>query len=72
VPREENFLDDELSKVLILSDWMVTRAKFWQLEERWGNHTVDLFASGDKNKCERFYSLHWYRGSAGCDALAFD
>jgi len=33
---------------------------------------VDLFASSENNQCERFYSLQWCRGSAGCDAFAFD
>ncbi len=32
---------------------------------------MDFFASGDNNQCERFYSLHWCHGSAGCDAFAF-
>ncbi len=72
MPREETALADELSKLLIPSNWMVGRAKFGQLEERWGYHTVDLFTSGKNNQCEWFYSLHWCRGSAGCDAFAFD
>ena len=70
VPREENAPVDELSKLLIPSDWMVGPAKFRKLEERWGSHTVDLFASGENNHCERFYSLHWCLGHAGCDAFA--
>ena len=72
VPREDISLADELSKLLNPIDWMVGRAKFWLLEERWGSNTVDLFASGDNNQCERFYSLHWCRESAGRDAFAFD
>ncbi len=71
MPREENAMADELSKLLIPSDWMVGRAKFRQLEERWVSHTWDLFASRENNQCERFYSLHWCRGSAGCDGFAF-
>ena len=71
VPRKENAMADELSKLLIPSDWMVGRAEFRQLEDRWGSHTVDLFASGENNQCERFYSRRGCRGSAGCDAFAF-
>jgi len=49
VPREENALADELSKLLIPRDWMVGRATFGRLEERWGSHTMDLFASSENN-----------------------
>ena len=72
VPREENALADELFKLLIPSDFMVDRAIFGRLKERWGSHIVDLFASSENNQCDRLYSLHWCRGSAGCDAFAFD
>ncbi len=34
-------------------------------------HLADLFASNVNNQCERFYSLHWCRGSAGVNAFAF-
>ena len=40
---------DELSKLLIPSDWMVGRAIYRQMEELWGSHTMDLFASGENN-----------------------
>ncbi len=72
MPRKDNALVDVLSKLLIRSDWMVGRAKFRQQEKRWGRNTVDFFVSGDNNQCERFYSLHWCRWSAGCDAFAFN
>ena len=72
VPREDTALADGLSKLLIPRDWMVGRAAFKRLEERWGSHTMDLFVSSENNQCDRFYSMHWCRGSAGCDALAFD
>jgi hypothetical protein len=70
VPREENALADELSKLIVPDDWMLRRELYQQLEERWGPHLVDLFASGGNNQCERFYSLHWCRGSAGVNAFA--
>ncbi len=55
VPREENTLADELSKLLIPVDSMLSRAYFRKLEERFGPHTVDMFASGANNQCEKFY-----------------
>ena len=72
VPREEYILADELSKMLIPDDYMLCRLVFCMLEERWGRHTVDLFASGANNQCVRFYSLHWCRGTAGVNAFAID
>ena len=72
VPREENTLVDELSKLLIPDDLMLSRTYFRKLEERFGPHRVDLFASGANNHCEMFYSLHWCRGTAGVNAFAFN
>ena len=71
VPRELNTLADDLSKLIIPDDWMLQRTLFQQLEQRWGRHLVDLFASNANNQCERFYSLHWCRGTAGVNAFAF-
>ncbi len=51
---------------------MSSRAFFRKLKERFGPHTVDLFASGANNQCEKFYSLHWCRGTAGVNAFAFN
>ena len=73
-PREENEMADELSKeskLIIPDDGMLSRTFFRQLELRFGTHTVDLFSSGTNNQCERFYSLHWCRGTAGVNAFAF-
>ncbi len=58
VPREENSLADELSKLIIPDDWMLQRELFQQLEQRWGPHLADLFASNANNQCAVFYSLH--------------
>ncbi len=57
VPRELNSLADELSKFIISSDWMLSRRVFRQVEERWGSHSVDLFASDVNFQCARFYSF---------------
>ncbi len=45
VPREENSFADEISKMLIPEDWMLSRSWFQSLDYKWGPHTVDLFAS---------------------------
>ncbi len=51
---------------------MLSRAFFRKLEERFGPHTVDLFVSGANSQCEKFYSLHRCRGTAGVNAVAFN
>ncbi len=55
VPREENTLVDELSKLLIPDDFSLSRKYFRQLEDRFGPHSIDLFSSNEKNLCDRFY-----------------
>jgi hypothetical protein len=72
VPREENTLADELSKLLIPDDFSLSRKYFRQLEDRFGPHSIDLFSSNENNLCDRFYSLHWCRGSGGVQAFAYD
>jgi len=71
VPREENAFADELSKLLIPGDWRLAPKLFSLLEARWGPHSVDLLASSDNTQCEKFYSLHWCRGTAGVNACSF-
>ena len=72
VPREENSLADDISKLLIPDDWMLSKKYFQLLDRRWGPHTCDLFASQANNQCAKFYSLHWCRGSAGVNAFGYD
>jgi len=45
VPREENTLADELSKLLIPDDSMSSYAYFRKREKRFGPHMVDIFVS---------------------------
>jgi hypothetical protein len=72
VPREQNTLADELSKLLIPEDFSLGKKTFSQLEGRWGVHSIDLFASNANNLCGRFYSLHWCRGTGGVNAFAYN
>ena len=43
VLREENAFADDISKMLIPEDFMLSNEFFLLLGERWGSHTVDLF-----------------------------
>jgi len=69
VPREENAFADDISKMLILEDSMLSRGFFHLMDVRWGPHTVDLFSSGASDQCNKFYALHWCKRDAGIDAL---
>ncbi len=60
-----------MSKLLIPDDWKLAPKFFNLLEARWSPRTVDLFASSDNAKCEKFYSLHWCRGKAKLNAFGF-
>ncbi len=72
VPREENALADELSKLIIPDDAMLSQTFFQRVELRFWTHTVDLFSSGTNNQCDRFYSMRWCRGTVGVIACSFD
>ena len=72
VPREENAYADDISKMLIPEDYMLSRSVFGMLDRRWGPHTVDLFASNANNMCAKFFSLHWCRGSSGINAFGHE
>ena len=72
VPREQNTLTDELSKLHISEDYSLSMTVFLQLEDRWGCHSGDLFAANTNNLFGRFYSLHWCRGTGGVNAFAYN
>ena len=69
IPRELNRQADFLSKIGDCDDWQITGELFRVLEERWGPHTIDCFASFENAKTRRFYSRFWNPGSLGMDAF---
>jgi len=72
VPREENQAADDISKMALADDWRINPVYFRWLDERWGPHSCDLFASSSSKQCERFYSKHWCPGTAGINSFAYD
>ena len=56
VPRELNEYADYLSKIVDHDDWVTTSIFFKYLEEKWGPHTIDRFASSSNTKLKRFNS----------------
>jgi len=69
VPREEIAFADDISKMLIPEDSLLARRFFGLLDERWGPHNVDFFASGANNQCVKFYALQWCKRAAGINAF---
>ena len=72
VPRENNTLADDISKLLVPNDYSISSHYFAKLDVKWGPHTCDTFSSNENNQCQKFYSLHWCRGTSGVNGFVFD
>jgi hypothetical protein len=74
VSRNNHFLlkADAISKGIDTDSWEITGDNIAHLSALFGPFTVDLFATKQNAKCERFYSRSWEEGSAGVDAFAWD
>ena len=71
-PRDLNQAADAISKMALPNDWQLHPRYFRWLDQRWGPHSCDLFASSTSAQCARFFSLHWCPGTGGVDAFAYD
>ena len=71
LPRGQNQVADDISKIIDYDDWQITFDFFRFIEESWGKHDVDWFASYGNHKTERFYAKYYTPGCEGVDALAF-
>lgn len=69
VPRSQNVIADYISKMIDWEDWGVTKEFFDFLDQMWGPHTVDRFASKLNTKLTRYNSLFWNVGSEAIDAF---
>ncbi len=72
VPRSENERADNLSRILDQDDWAVSDYMFSFLDNLWGPHTVDRFASYYNNKTPRFNSRYWNPGCEAIDTFTVD
>ena len=70
VPREKNQEADSLSRKGDNDDWGMQWWVFKMLDEKWGPHTYDRFASSYNRKCDKFSSKFWCAGCSGVDALS--
>ena len=69
IPRELNERSDYLSRCRDSDDWSVQEWVFKYLDEKWGPHTIDRFASFYNTQCTRFNSRWWVPGTLAVDAL---
>ena len=72
VPRKNNETADYLSRIVDYDDWSLSQSTFKELDEHWGPHTVDRFASYYNTKLPRFNSRFWNPGSEAVDAFTCD
>ena len=67
---EKNQEADSLSRKGDNDDWGMQWWVFKMLDEKWGPHTYDRFASSYNRKCDKFSSKFWCAGCSGVDALS--
>ena len=72
IPRDLNTHADELSKAPDADDWQLNPRLFARLDQLWGPHEVDTFASACNCLLPTFWSRYPTPGCAGTDAFAQD
>ena len=61
ISREQNTQADYLSRILDIDDWAISTEFFQFIDELWGPHSVDRFAS-----------IYWNPGSLGMNSFNSD
>ena len=69
VPREDNEVADYFSCIVDYDDWNLSHNTFRDLDDIWGPHTVDKFASHYNTQLPRFNSRFRNPGSEAVDAF---
>ena len=72
VPREKNQLADYFSRIIDEEDWYINPEVYKGLDEKWGLHTVERFATCYNAQVDRFNSRHACPGSEAVDAFTVD
>ena len=72
IPREENKLADYVSRIVDCDDWSLDYTIFKQLDNRWGLHTINRFASHYNTQLPRFNSRFWNPGTEAVDGFTCD
>ena len=69
IPREQNERADFLSKAIDHDDWCLSHEIFQYLDEWWGPHSIDCFASVHARQLPRYCSRWWNPGCEAVDAF---
>ncbi|CAC5388127.1 unnamed protein product [Mytilus coruscus] len=69
IPRSKNTKADYISKMIDIEDWGTNKEFFKLVDDMWGPHTVDRFASNLDKKLPRFNSKFWNPGVEAVDAF---
>ena len=69
IPRDLNERADYLSRIIDYDDWQINPLIFAELDNTWGPHSVDRFASFQNCQVPRFNSRCWNPGSEAVDAF---
>ena len=72
IPRGLNERADYLSRIIDYDDWQLNPLVFSELDNAWGPHTVDRFASFQNSQVPCFNSRCWNPGSEAVDAFTVD
>ena len=60
---------DMISKLVDTDDWQISSEFFRVIDNLWGPHTVDCFATFYNKKLENVFSRSWNPGTFGVDAF---
>ena len=72
IPQKYNTKADALSKNTDNGDWVTTFNLIYIKERRWGNITIDRFASDKNRKSKRFNSRYLCPETEGVNAFSLD
>lgn len=70
IPREFNQYADQISKNIDFDDWRISREFFCFVDQIWGPHSVDRFASSENAHLSRFNSKFFTPNSENVDAFS--
>ena len=59
IPRTLNEYADSISRIVDYDDWRIDHGMFNYLDQLWGPHSTDNFASSTNNHLPRFHSRFW-------------